>query len=150
MLEQKFNFPVKDLTLIYHLKPKNVCVALKLWMVCVFEVVTISAIFVNVNYHGFYQWDVWANSALGILQHLDESPTSANQIGMKVLWIVYFMTCAPKIALSYDTKSILSIVHKQSCREPIVWLCTTLCMIVLRYYLMKYWDQFNVMGVYLV
>ena len=55
MLEQKFNFPVKDLTLIYHLNPKNVCVALKLWMVCVFEVVTISAIFVNVNYHGFYQ-----------------------------------------------------------------------------------------------
>ena len=70
MLEQKFNFLVKDLTLIYHLKPKNVCVALKLWMVCVFEVVTISAIFVNVNYH---------------VQHLDESPTSANQIGMKVL-----------------------------------------------------------------
>ena len=55
MLEQKFNFPEKGLILIYHLKQKNVCVALKLWMVCVFEVVTISAIFVNVNYHGFYQ-----------------------------------------------------------------------------------------------
>ena len=55
MLEQKFNFPEKGLILIYHLKPINVCVALKLWMVCVFEVVTISAIFVNFNYHGFYQ-----------------------------------------------------------------------------------------------
>ena len=55
MLEQKFNFPEKGLILIYHLKQKNVCVALKLWMVCVFEVVTISAIFVNSNYHGFYQ-----------------------------------------------------------------------------------------------
>ena len=53
MLEQKFNFPVKDLILIFHLMPKNVCVALKLWMVCVFEVVTISAIFVNFNYTGF-------------------------------------------------------------------------------------------------
>ena len=41
MLEQKFNFSVKDLILIYHLKPKNVCVAIKLWMVCVFEIVTI-------------------------------------------------------------------------------------------------------------
>ena len=49
MLEQKFNFSVQDLILIY------LCVALKLWMVCVFEVVTISAIFVNFNYHGFYQ-----------------------------------------------------------------------------------------------
>ena len=63
MLEQKFNFPVKDLILIYHLKPKNVCVAIKLWMVCVFEVVTILAIFVNFNYHGIYQQDDWANCA---------------------------------------------------------------------------------------
>ena len=55
MPEQKLNFPVRDLILIYHLKPKNVCVALKLWMLSVFEVVTISAIFVNFNYHGFYQ-----------------------------------------------------------------------------------------------
>ena len=54
MLEQKFNFPVKDLILIYHLKPNNLCVAIKLWMVCVFEVVTILAIFVNFNYHGIY------------------------------------------------------------------------------------------------
>ena len=50
MLEQKFNVPVKDLILIYHLMPNNLCVAIKLWMVCVFEVVTISAIFVNFNY----------------------------------------------------------------------------------------------------
>ena len=55
MLEQKSNYPVKNLTLIYHLKQKNVCVALKLWMVCVFEVVTILVIFVNFNYHGVYQ-----------------------------------------------------------------------------------------------
>ena len=55
MLEQQFNFPVKYLILIYHLKPKNVCVALKLWEVCVFEVVTILVIFVNFNYHGVYQ-----------------------------------------------------------------------------------------------
>ena len=37
------------------LDSKNVCVAIKLWMVCVFEVVTILAIFVNFNYHRVYQ-----------------------------------------------------------------------------------------------
>ena len=55
LLEPKFNFRVTDLILIFHLKPKNVCVAIKLWMVCVFEVVTILAIFVNFKYHGIYQ-----------------------------------------------------------------------------------------------
>ena len=56
MLEQKFNFSVKDLILIYHLKPKNVCVAIKLWMVCVFEVVTILAIFIKFRSPEFHQW----------------------------------------------------------------------------------------------
>ena len=56
MLEQKFNFPEKGLILIYHLKQRNVCVALKLWMVCVFEVVTILTIFKNFRSPEFHQW----------------------------------------------------------------------------------------------
>ena len=47
---------MKDLILIYHLKPKNVCVAIKLWMVCVFEVVTILAIFKKFWSPEFHQW----------------------------------------------------------------------------------------------
>ena len=66
MLEQKFNFSVQDLILIYHLKPKNVCVALKLWMVCVFEVVTISAIFKKFRSPEFHQWLVPEHSATAV------------------------------------------------------------------------------------
>ena len=56
MLEQKFNFPVEDLILIYHLMPNSLCVAIKLWMVCVFEVVTILAIFKKFRSPEFHQW----------------------------------------------------------------------------------------------
>ena len=63
MLEQKFNFPVKDLILIYHLMPKSLCVAIKLWMVCVFEVVTILTIFKNFRSPEFHQWLVPDHSA---------------------------------------------------------------------------------------
>ena len=63
MLEQKFNFSVKDLILIYHLMPKSLCVAIKLWMVCVFEVVTILTIFKNFRSPEFHQWLVPSHSA---------------------------------------------------------------------------------------
>ena len=70
MLEQKFNFSVKDLILIYHLKPKNVCVAIKLWMVCVFEVVTILAIFIKFRSPEFHQWLVPNHSAPPVVHPL--------------------------------------------------------------------------------
>ena len=63
MLEQKFNFPVEDLILIYHLMPNSLCVAIKLWMVCVFEFVTISAIFIKFRFPEFHQWLVSEHSA---------------------------------------------------------------------------------------
>ena len=63
MLEQKFNFPVEDLILIYHLMPNSLCVAIKLWMVCVFEFVTISAIFIKLRFPEFHQWLVSEHSA---------------------------------------------------------------------------------------
>ena len=71
MLEQKFNFPEKDLILIYHLKPKNVCVAIKLWMVCVFEVVTILAIFKKFRSPEFHQWLVPGHCATFMYDWID-------------------------------------------------------------------------------
>ena len=68
---------MKDLILIYHLKPKNVCVAIKLWMVCVFEVVTILAIFKNFRSPEFHQWLVPSHSAPPLAHLLGVSQGSA-------------------------------------------------------------------------